>query len=132
MLRANEADRARLRNQVRAASVEAALARLHDLEHDEHADGDDKRVVAAARENLDGQLTRYRGRLDLLEDVDDGEIPTSPRHEATLRVRRLVIEAQREEILRWRDAGRLPDQALRVLERELDHEERVMPDRPKR
>ncbi len=42
-------------------------------------------------------------------------------------VRRLMIEAQREELLRWRDAGRLPDRSLRALERELDHEEGMLP-----
>jgi NhaP-type Na+/H+ and K+/H+ antiporter len=41
--------------------------------------------------------------------------------------RREVIDAQREELLRWRDAGQLPDSSLRVLERELDHEERTLP-----
>ena len=40
------------------------------------------------------------------------------------------IDAQREELLRWRDAGRLPDEGLRVLERELDHEEGLLPARP--
>ena len=43
----------------------------------------------------------------------DGEIPTSPQYEA----------------LRWRDVGRLPDESLRALERELDHEERLLPQR---
>ncbi len=37
---------------------------------------------------------------------------------------------QREELLRWRDAGTLPDEELRVLARELDHEEGLLPDRP--
>ncbi|GAA1030547.1 hypothetical protein GCM10009557_22870 [Virgisporangium ochraceum] len=37
--------------------------------------------------------------------------------------------AQRDELLRWRDAGRPPDEGLRVLERELDHKERLLPDR---
>jgi CPA1 family monovalent cation:H+ antiporter len=45
-------------------------------------------------------------------------------------VRRAVLDAHREELLRWRDAGRLNDEGLRVLERELDHEERLLPDRP--
>jgi hypothetical protein len=38
-----------------------------------------------------------------------------------------VIDAQHEELLRWRDAGRLPDASLRVLQRELDHAERTLP-----
>ena len=44
-------------------------------------------------------------------------------------VRKQVIEAQREELLRWRDAGNLNDEGLRVLERELDHEEGLLPER---
>jgi hypothetical protein len=31
--------------------------------------------------------------------------------------------------LRWRDSGLLPDDSLRILRRELDHEERTLPDR---
>jgi len=46
---------------------------------------------------------------------------------AALEARRAVIDAQREELLRWRDAGRLPDASLRILQRELDHEERIFP-----
>ena len=46
---------------------------------------------------------------------------------AALHARRAVIGAQREELLRWRDAGHLPDASLRILERELDHEERTLP-----
>jgi len=53
--------------------------------------------------------------------------PSTPDHEAALETRRAVIDAQREELLRWRDAGRLPDASLRTLERELDHEERMFP-----
>ena len=44
-----------------------------------------------------------------------------------LDARRAVIDAEREELLRWRDAGQLPDASLRILERELDHEERTLP-----
>ena len=44
-------------------------------------------------------------------------------------VRRAVLEAQRDELLRWRDIGRLPDSGLRALQRELDHEEGLLPTR---
>jgi CPA1 family monovalent cation:H+ antiporter len=46
-----------------------------------------------------------------------------PGYLAAIEARRAVIEAQREELLRWRDAGRLPDASLRVLQHELDLEE---------
>jgi hypothetical protein len=32
----------------------------------------------------------------------------------------------RQWLDRWRDAGHLPDASLRILERELDHEERIL------
>jgi Na+/H+ antiporter len=134
-LRANEVDEARLRNEARAASVHAALDRLDDLEHDDQADAaggeeDRRRAIEALRVRLRERLQRYEHRLDLLQSTDSDEIPVSEHYEAALRIRRLALEAQREELLRWRDAGTLPDESLRRLERELDHEERVLPERP--
>jgi transposase len=35
----------------------------------------------------------------------------------------------RQELLRWRDSGRLPNDSLRILRREPGHEERTLPDR---
>jgi hypothetical protein len=43
------------------------------------------------------------------------------------RLRRAMIDAERESLLDWRDSGRLPDASLRVLQRELDHEESLLP-----
>jgi CPA1 family monovalent cation:H+ antiporter len=88
--------------------------------------------MAAIRTQLRSRLNRYRHRLDLLDSAEAGEIPLSPEYEAALRLRRSVIEAQRIELLRWRDVGLLPDQGLRALERELDHEEGLLPDRSTR
>jgi CPA1 family monovalent cation:H+ antiporter len=125
-LRADQADQARLRNESRSAAVEAALARLDDMEAREHDTVDDP-AIAAIRAQLQARLARYRRRLDVLQHAEAGEIPFSPQYEAAARVRRAVIEAQREELLRRRDAGQLPDEGLRVLERELDHEEGLLP-----
>lgn len=130
-LHADETDRARLRNEARAASVEAALRAIDELEEMEHDDNQTP-VVEAMRAQLRARLARYQGRIDLLRDSDATVPPVSPRYEAALHVRRVTIDAQREELLRWRDAGRLPDESLRVLERELDHEERLLPERPTR
>jgi CPA1 family monovalent cation:H+ antiporter len=69
-------------------------------------------------------------RLETEEDPSPAAAPDSPGtsdYEAALHARRAVIGAQREELLRWRDAGHLPDASLRILERELDHEERTLP-----
>jgi CPA1 family monovalent cation:H+ antiporter len=124
-LRADAADQARLRNQARAAAVEAALRRLDELTHEPH-DAFEDRAIDALRAQLQNRLTRYRRRIDLLEKADAGEIPYSPQYEAAMGLRRAVIDAQREELLRLRDVGRLPDSGLRVLERELDHEEGLL------
>jgi CPA1 family monovalent cation:H+ antiporter len=126
-LRADAADQARLRNEARAAAVQAGLARLDEMTREQH-DAADDRAMDALRSQLEGRLTRYRRRLDLLEHAEPGEIPYSPQYEAAVRVRRAVIDAEREELLRWRDVGRLPDAGLRVLERELDHEEGLLPE----
>ncbi|MCU1619392.1 MAG: Na+/H+ antiporter, partial [Modestobacter sp.] len=81
------------------------------------------------RTQLRARLDRYRRRLDVLRTAEGGEIPLSPTYEAGLRLRRAVLAAQREELLRWRDGARLPDEGLRILERELDHEEGLLPAR---
>ncbi|MET8356224.1 cation:proton antiporter [Micromonospora sp. NPDC005171] len=125
-LRANETDQARVRNEARSAAVEAALARLDDVAA---AEPDSAVAVNTTRTQLLARLARYRGRPDLLEQSDSSEMPTSPEYETALRVRRTAIDAQREELVRWRDSGRLPDEELRVLERELDHEELLLPKR---
>jgi CPA1 family monovalent cation:H+ antiporter len=124
-LRADAADQARLRNQARSAAVTAGLARLDEMTREEH-DAADDRAIAALRTQLEARLARYRRRLDLLENAEAGEIPYSPQYDATLRVRRAIIDAEREELLRLRDVGRLPDSGLRALERELDHEEGLL------
>ncbi|WP_216870954.1 Na+/H+ antiporter [Modestobacter excelsi] len=126
--RADQADEARLRNQARIAAAEAGLARLDTMQSEEHDDVDD-RAIATLRAQLTHRLDRYRVRLDVLETAEGGDIPLSPTYEAALRLRRAVIAAQREELLRWRDGARLPDEGLRILERELDHEEGLLPAR---
>ena len=127
-LRADAADAARLRNQARAAAVEAGLTRLDELQAEQHDHVDDA-AIEAIRGALSTRLDRYRRRLEALEDAE-GAVPLSPQYEAALRVRRAVIDAERQELLRWRDLGRLPDEGLRTLERELDHQENLLPTRP--
>jgi monovalent cation/hydrogen antiporter len=127
-LRANETDNARQRNEARSASVQAALDRLDEIKHERHDNVEDQ-AIENMRRQLGHRMERYQRRLDLLEQSDSDEVPHSPQYEAALGVRRAVIDAQRDELLRWRDAGRLSDEGLRVLERELDHEERLLPDR---
>ena len=121
-LRSNVSEQALLRNQARTASVEAGLARLDQLVED---DAVDTRVADSIRANLSSRLQRYRARLAFLNE--GAEAMRSPDYEAAAQARRDVIDAQRDELLRWRDAGRLPDTSMRILQRELDHEERLLP-----
>jgi CPA1 family monovalent cation:H+ antiporter len=118
-------DAARLRNQARAAAVEAALARLDQLVEEEDLD---EKLAADLRNTLTTRQRRYQTRLEFLEDNPDAL--RSADYHAAVHARRAVIEAQHEEFLRWRDAGRLPDASLRILQRELDHEERTLPAPP--
>ncbi|MCU1670083.1 MAG: Na+/H+ antiporter [Blastococcus sp.] len=127
-LRVDRADEARLRNEARVAAAEAAVARLDELEAEQHDDLDDQ-AIARSRDQLRARQRRYRRRLALLDTSEAGEIPLSPTYEADLRVRRAALDAQRESLLHWRDVGRLPDESLRILERELDHEEGLLPAR---
>jgi monovalent cation/hydrogen antiporter len=120
---ADPADEAALRNEARAASAQAGLTRLDQLTEDPDLNGHE---LDGMRSTLQLRLRRYQapGDTDAGEEGPDVAAPGSPEHEAVLWARRAVIDAQREELLRWRDAGHLPDSSLRVLERELDHEER--------
>ncbi len=127
-LRANESDQIRQRNEARSAAVRAALDRLDEIQEEKHDHVEDE-AIANMRRQLNTRLDRYQRRLDLLDRSDSDEAPHSPQYEAALMVRRAIIDAQRDELLRWRDADNLSDEGLRVLERELDHEERLLPER---
>jgi CPA1 family monovalent cation:H+ antiporter len=112
-VRADRADEAALRWEARHAADRAGLARLDELASDGELSG---AALAALRASLEHEAG-HDGEPECL----------AADHDAALRARREVIDAQREELLRWRDAGHLPDSSLRVLERELDHEERTLP-----
>jgi monovalent cation/hydrogen antiporter len=112
-VRADPADEASLRWEARAAAVRAGLARLDQLAASAEIGGP---ALATLRVSLEHGEGLYRRQSPLAADDD-----------AALQARREVIDAQREELLRWRDAGHLPDASLRVLQRELDHEERTLP-----
>jgi len=117
-----------VRNEARSAAVQSGLDRLTELEQEDHDDVDEQ-AIAALRAQLEARLARYKQRLDVLEHADM-EIPYNPQYEAAVRAHRAVIDAERDTLLRWRDVGKLPDSAMRVLERELDHQEGLLPTRP--
>lgn len=79
------------------------------------------RDVAEARKRRSEDSLRAVGAGD--DDMGRSETATT----AFSRVRRTMIEAERDELLLWRDSGHLPDTGLRLLESELDHEEGALP-----
>ncbi len=113
------------RNQARVAAVEAGLSRLEAL-HVEDPRIDE--VIGPLRRAAEIRHERYTDRAALLSAVEDQTLPPmDDRYQLALRARREMITAEREELLAWRDTGRLPYADLRVLERELDHEESLLP-----
>ncbi|MGN6472180.1 MAG: cation:proton antiporter, partial [Mycobacteriales bacterium] len=111
------------RNEARIAAVQAALRRLDQLGEDGSEPPDD--VITSLREAAARRLQRYEARVNLLSSPEES-IPHDP-YRLAVRLRRLMIDAEREELVRWRDTGRLSDRNLRILQRELDHEEGLLP-----
>jgi monovalent cation/hydrogen antiporter len=123
-IRADAAAEAKERNEARIAATQAGLSALDDFVETEGLDADDAKGL---KDGLEVRLDRYQRRTELLDQADDGQVPSSARYDAALAARRAVLDAEREELLRWRDAGRLTDAALRVLQRELDVQEQILP-----
>jgi monovalent cation/hydrogen antiporter len=78
------------------------------------------------RAGLHRRAERYRTEFELLTTTE-GEAGWSPELEAAIRAQHAVIGAQRDELRRWRDSGRLSDDCLRTLQHELDLQERTLP-----
>lgn len=82
------------------------------------------------RRSLEERRRRYRDRLDSITATEDGQVNVSKGYLAAVNARRAIIEAQRNELLRWRQSGRLSESDLRRLQRELDHQESQLPQLP--
>jgi CPA1 family monovalent cation:H+ antiporter len=122
--RSTGAAEARLRNEARVAAVRAALARLEDLIEEEDLP---EAVTGPLREAASRRLDRYTHRVERLTTLGDEELPRDDAYYTAVRVRRELIAAERNELLHWRDTGRLTDPTMRALQRELDHEEGLLP-----
>lgn len=113
---------ARQRALARAAGAEAGLRVLDQLVAQNALPESVARRLRATAEHRRRRSRDALSRLDPEED-DEGENSS----QAYARGRYQMIEAERDEIVRWRDAGRLADESLRRLERELDLEEGGLP-----
>jgi Na+/H+ antiporter len=122
-LRANEAEDAQIMHDARLAAIGAALTTVDGMQ----ATGDIPASVAdSMRAALRRWAERHQTQFSMLA-TSDGETAWSPELEATIRAQHAVISAQRDELLRWRDSGRMSDDCLRSLQHELDLEERMLP-----
>lgn len=121
-LRDDRAGRLRARGEARVAATEAALRQLDEMADD----GFDADVVQRVREDSERRLRRRKERLRLLDRTDVGEEDGVRPAAAVAELRRALLEAERRELLRRRDSGQLRDADLRGLQRELDHEERLL------
>jgi monovalent cation/hydrogen antiporter len=122
-LRANEAEDAQIRHDARLGAISAALSAVDDMQ----ARGDIPANVAdSMRAALRRRADRHRTSFSMLTTLE-GEVGWSPELEAAIRAQHAVIGAQRDELLRWRDSGRMSDECLRSLQHELDLEERTLP-----
>ncbi|MFL6136251.1 MAG: Na+/H+ antiporter [Frankiaceae bacterium] len=101
----------------RAAALDAALRQLDELAADSELPDE---VLNRLRHDVE----QRRSRLKRFAAAPPQDRETAAA--ALTRARRTMIDAQREELLRWRDAGRLSDHSMRALERELDHAEGLL------
>lgn len=118
----NGANARRRLAEARAAAVDAGLERLDELLEDEPQPDD---VVSPLRARAALRRQRSEDRIAAL-DRPDGAAPAETRSHVRRRLRAEMIDAEHQELLRWRDAGRLPDRDLRRLQRELDYEEGML------
>jgi Na+/H+ antiporter len=101
----------------RMEAAQSALDRLDEMEAEERAS--------------EAQLHRlrdlYRARFRMCQAVLGGEDPEAAAREQRIadygELRRELIRVEREELLQLRRAGRLRDQTVRQIERDLDLEE---------
>ena len=122
-LRADETEDARIRHEARLAAIAAAVRTVDDMQASHEIPAS---VAEVARVALRRRADRHERLYSMLADAD-GDADWTPELEASVRVQHAIIDAEREELVRWRDGGRLSDGSLQTLQHELDHEESVIP-----
>jgi monovalent cation/hydrogen antiporter len=123
-LRANAADEAQVRHEARLAALAAARAAVNDMQADHEIPAE---LAGRLRAAIARRVDRASAQISMLAE-SEGTIRPTPELRTAILAQQAVIDAQREELLRWRDSGRLPDESLRQLQLELDLEERGLPE----
>jgi CPA1 family monovalent cation:H+ antiporter len=128
-LGSDDADERRVRAEARLAAVEAARERIGEvLDEEQLPDAAAQRIrqfYDGRRRSAEQRLRRVQARLDHADD-EEADRALASTVEALGILRRAAIDAEREELVRWRDAGRLPESSLRILLRELDYQEGLL------
>jgi Na+/H+ antiporter len=99
----------------RIKAARAALARLDELAGEDWVR---EETAERMRALYDFRVRRFAARFD---DGDDGAIEAGS--QAYQRLRHEVLEAERQEIIRLRNQGRINDQIMRRIEHDLDLED---------
>jgi Na+/H+ antiporter len=99
--------------EARRLIIEAAMMRLDSIRKSDESSG--------MGEVYDDLAQHYKHRLaGLAADTNNGEDPHAGHYFRFLDVSRTLIEVERQAALRLRNEGRLTDEGLREIERELD------------
>jgi monovalent cation/hydrogen antiporter len=106
---------AREENKARVKAAEAALRRVEELREEDWVRED---TAERMRGLLDYRRRRFAARFD---DGDDGGY--EERSTQYQRLQREVLEAQRDALLSLRNEGRINDETMRRVERDLDLED---------
>jgi Na+/H+ antiporter len=112
-----DGSREREHAQAHKAAVDAALARLDELCMQPWVP---EEYLTHLRSVYEQKSEDYTRRLNETGDTDESD---GDRQEVKLRLRQEVLVAERAAVIRLRDQGRIDDEVLRQVERELDLEE---------
>jgi CPA1 family monovalent cation:H+ antiporter len=102
------------------AAMHAAIARLDELAIQQWVP---EEYLAHLRSVYEQKTEDYTRRLNGSGDAAERD---GDRQEAKIRLRQEVLTAERAAIIRLRDQGRIDDEVLRQVERELDLEEQQL------
>jgi Na+/H+ antiporter len=102
-------------SKARLLAARAAIDRIEDLREQEWVRED---TADRMRAMYDFRIRRFSARFD---DEDDGAIDR--RSQDYQRLRRKLLEAERAEVIRLRNQGKINDEIMRRIERDLDLED---------
>lgn len=103
----------------RLAAAEAAILRIDELRDEEWVRED---TAERVRGQYDFRRRRFRTRLGKMDGTADGDDPDE-RSLAYQRLTRELLSAQRDALAQLRREGRIGDEAMRRVERDLDLED---------